>query len=121
MLHRYSTLTAAAASIKIGNVGMLFAKGAGCYANWRRYLRQKAELCTPIGGDVYAICRKHAAPMGEALCEAHLRRPNPRGNDVESAWCQGEQIESRGMKSKKYQKRYSRYCQRVTPNTQRSL
>ena len=75
MLHRYSTLTAAAASIKIGNVGMLFAKGTGCYANWRRHLRQKAELCTPIGGDMYAICRKHADPMAETLSEAYHRRP----------------------------------------------
>ena len=33
------------------------------------------ELCTPIGGDMYAIWRKHADPMAETLSEAYHRRP----------------------------------------------
>ena len=67
-----------AASVKIGNLGTLGPKDDGCYANWRRHVRQTAELCTPIGGDMYAICRKHAAPMTEALSETYSRSPKPQ-------------------------------------------
>ena len=67
------------ASVKIGNIGTPCAKGAGCYANWRRHLHQKAELCTPIGGDIYAICRKHADPMALTLSEVYHCRLKPKG------------------------------------------
>ena len=63
-----------AAPVKTDNVGALCAKGAGCYTNWRRHLRHKAELRTPIGGDMYAICRKHAARMTETPGEPYHRR-----------------------------------------------
>ena len=54
------------------------------------------ELCTPIGGDMYAICRKHADPMAETLSEAYHRRPEllvsrnvdeSRGWNYITDWC----------------------------------
>ncbi|MDD6437881.1 MAG: hypothetical protein PUG09_07420 [Prevotella sp.] len=48
------------------------------------------ELCTPIGGDIYAICRKHAAPRAGTLSEADHRKPKAEAYgaaaDKKSRW-----------------------------------
>ena len=93
--------------LKIGNVGTLSPKGAGCYANWRRHLHQLAETCTPYGGDVYAICRKHADLMTKVPSEAYHRRPKRMG--------------SRGGKSTRHQKRRFRLRQCVIPKLRKEV